>query len=98
MVPPSRKRNVRHVSSSDDDEDVVKRSKSNKKVVLIKEFDSEYDVEQDVHDISPIKNLQVRNCLLGFVMPHLTTSPFTLLGMLKSGSMCIKEGFPWREN
>ena len=55
MVPPSSKRKARPVSSTDDDEDTVKRFKSNKKVFLIEETDSEYDVEQDVQDISPIK-------------------------------------------
>ena len=61
VVPLSNKRKVRPDDSSDDDEDdiqnisPVKRSKSNKKVVLVEERDSDYDVEQDVQDISPIK-------------------------------------------
>ena len=56
MVPPSRKRKSRPVSSTDDDDkDAIKRSKSKKKVVVVEEVDSDYDVEQDVQDISPIK-------------------------------------------
>ena len=55
MVPLSSKRKARLVSSTNNDEDVVKRYKNKKKVVVVEEIDSEYDVEQDVQDISPIK-------------------------------------------
>ena len=55
VVPPSRKRKARLVSSTDDDVDVVKRTKNKKKVVVVEEVYSDYDVEQDVQDISPIK-------------------------------------------
>ena len=48
VIPPSSKRKSRPVTSADDDEDAIKSSKSKNKVVLVKETDSEYDVEKDV--------------------------------------------------
>ena len=57
VVPPSNKRKVIPDSSTDDDDDdVVKRSKGKKKSGLVEEDKSDYDVEEDVQDISPIKN------------------------------------------
>lgn len=69
--------------------DTKKRSLKRKKVPY-SSSDSNVDVEQNVQDIIPLKKDVGKRSLLMCLKFPLTTYLFTLLRMLKNGSLCTK--------